>query len=64
MPVYSYRCNTCGTTGEVIAALADTPSPPSCEACRSEMKREFSISQINFNAKGFYRSDSGKPNVS
>lgn len=43
MPVYEYRCRTCGTRFEVRRPMADAEAPALCPAGHSETTRVLSV---------------------
>ena len=51
MPLYSYRCNVCQTTIEVIAKMSDPP-PQTCEACGVDGQMTKLLSRTSFKLKG------------
>ena len=42
MPIYEYRCGSCGKTVEVLVQGFFSPQAPPCPACGKEMERRFS----------------------
>ncbi|MFN3201947.1 MAG: FmdB family zinc ribbon protein [Bradymonadia bacterium] len=51
MPIYEYRCQSCGHIAEVWAKLSDPP-PSTCENCGAEGQQEKIISRSAFHLKG------------
>ncbi|MBI5561439.1 MAG: zinc ribbon domain-containing protein [Deltaproteobacteria bacterium] len=60
MPIYEYRCNSCGTVFEEIQKFSDAPVKV-CKNCSSD-KVEKLISQSSFVLKGtgWYATDYAK----
>jgi len=57
MPIFDYRCETCGTVVEILI-LPGEKSEPTCPKCASPMKRMFSGSVgLVFKGSGFYITD-------
>ena len=47
MPMYEYKCSSCGTVSEVLVGVAQDETEPACTECGStHLKRMLSI--INF----------------
>ena len=61
MPIYSYRCDKCGETFDMLVKQGSNGSVP-CIHCQSETRRVFSPVGIIFKGSGFYSTDykSGK----
>jgi putative FmdB family regulatory protein len=55
MPIYEYRCESCGLEFERIQKVSD--SAPPCPACHASVKRKVSLSSFQFNGTGFYTTD-------
>lgn len=43
MPIYEYRCKTCGRTSEVLVQGSFSPQVPKCPGCGREMERRLSM---------------------
>ena len=63
MPLYDYRCATCGRTTEVRHGFNETHDGP-CPACGGALTRVFSPAPIVFKGSGFYVNDSRGGNKS
>lgn len=57
MPLYDYRCSSCGEIKEVRHGFNDTFSEP-CAACGGALARVISPAPILFKGSGFYVTDS------
>jgi putative FmdB family regulatory protein len=57
MPLYDYRCATCGKVTEIRHGFNDT-NAESCPECGGELARVFNPAPIIFNGSGFYKTDS------
>jgi len=57
MPLYDYRCATCGQDTEIRHGFNDTHSEP-CPHCGGPMSRVFNPAPIVFKGSGFYVTDS------
>ena len=64
MPLYEYRCESCGERFELIQKFSD-PSPEACTKCgKGPVLRLFSSPAIQFKGTGWYITDysrKGKP---
>jgi putative FmdB family regulatory protein len=60
VPVYEYRCGTCGSTVEEIQPMGSPPPGP-CPKCGSELKRVYGRVGVKFAGWGFKRTDSLVP---
>ncbi len=59
MPLYEFRCESCGWTLETILAFSD-PLPQKCEACGGRLKKLLSAPAVQFKGPGFYLTDYGR----
>lgn len=60
MPVYEYRCRSCGAIREEIQPLgASAPGP--CLECGGELRRVYGRVGVRFSGWGFSRTDSLVP---
>jgi putative FmdB family regulatory protein len=59
MPLYEYRCTSCGQTAEIRHGFNEN-QPRRCLACDALMARVFSAAPILFKGSGFYVTDSRK----
>jgi len=41
MPRYSYICDECKTTGEIVRTMDESSDPLICESCGKEARRDF-----------------------
>jgi len=57
MPVYEYKCSTCGHRFEVKTRFYEQPQV-SCPCCRGEARRIYNPVPIIFKGPGFYITDS------
>lgn len=56
MPLYEYKCQTCGERVEVIQRVSDPPYTH-CPKCGGEMRKVISAPAIKFKGPGFYKTD-------
>ena len=56
MPLYEFRCESCGHTMETILAFSD-PLPTTCESCGGALKKLLSAPAVQFKGSGFYATD-------
>ena len=56
MPLYSYRCDTCHTTTEILAKMSDPP-PKICATCGAEgtMRKLLARTSFKLKGSGWYR---------
>ena len=63
MPLYEYKCSTCGERVEIIQRVSDPPYDH-CPKCGGEMKKQISSPAIQFKGSGFYITDYAKKSTS
>lgn len=64
MPVYTYRCDSCGVQFEKHQSFNDQPLK-TCPECRKKsVKRVITPSKIIFKGSGFYATDHRSPSGS
>src|SRR5260370_42321435 len=56
MPLYEYKCESCGKTFEIIQKFSDTPLEVHDE-CGGKVIRLVSPSALQFNGSGWYVND-------
>ena len=58
MPIYLYRCESCGDNQELLQKAGDPP-PPKCAACGAEgtMRKKIAPVGIIFKGSGFHKND-------
>ncbi len=59
MPLYEYRCSTCGKTLEVIQKFSDAPLEVH-EDCGGKLEKLVSTSALKFKGSGWYVTDYAK----
>jgi putative FmdB family regulatory protein len=59
MPLYEYRCESCGHTFEVIQRFSDAPVEK-CPTCGGPVQKLLSPSAIHFKGTGWYVTDYAK----
>ena len=57
MPVYEYRCRSCGATTEEIQPMGAGPPGP-CAVCGGELRRRYGRVAVTFGGWGFAATDS------
>jgi putative FmdB family regulatory protein len=62
MPVYEYRCKSCGTTHEIEHGFHDK-RPTECPTCGGELVRVFHPIGLVFKGSGFHKTDYGGASV-
>ncbi|MGH8806537.1 MAG: FmdB family zinc ribbon protein [Noviherbaspirillum sp.] len=57
MPIYAYRCETCGFTKDVLQKLSDAPLSmcPSCE--KNTFKKQLTAAGFQLKGTGWYVTD-------
>jgi putative FmdB family regulatory protein len=58
MPVYEYRCKSCGKTHEIEQGFHDE-RPTECPSCGGQLLRVFHPIGVVFKGSGFYKTDYG-----
>jgi putative FmdB family regulatory protein len=61
MPLYEYKCNSCGDVFEIIQKFSDQPLAVH-ENCGGIVERLISTSALQFKGSGWYVNDYGKGN--
>ena len=56
MPIYEYRCPSCGARFEVLRRMSDPPLE-TCEACGGKLKRIYHPVGVVLKGSGFYSTD-------
>ncbi|RMD94465.1 MAG: hypothetical protein D6814_14485 [Calditrichaeota bacterium] len=57
MPIYVYKCRTCGHVHEALQKVSDPPLT-TCPVCQGALERQFSGHVgLQFNGSGFYITD-------
>ncbi|HEX9056529.1 MAG TPA: FmdB family zinc ribbon protein [Ktedonobacterales bacterium] len=56
MPMYDYRCQSCGTRFEVWQKMTDDPLT-TCQTCGGPVRRVLYPAGIVFKGSGFYSTD-------
>ncbi len=59
MPLYEFRCESCGHELETIVAFSD-PLPTTCETCGGALKKLLAAPAVQFKGSGFYLTDYGR----
>jgi putative FmdB family regulatory protein len=59
VPIYEYRCRTCGAPHEEIQPMG--AAVPPCPACGGELRRVYGRVGVRFSGWGFERTDSLTP---
>ena len=57
MPIYEYRCASCGTTHEVLQKISEAP-PTACPTCRAHaLTKVVSAAGFHLKGSGWYATD-------
>ena len=59
MPIYEYRCKSCGTVIEVIQRFADRPLRK-CRSCSGRLQKLISRTSFQLKGGGWYAQGYGK----
>lgn len=59
MPIFEFRCQSCGKVSEVIMSVEEEP-PRSCTVCGGQLKKLIHAPAIQFKGKGWYVTDYAK----
>ena len=54
MPIYAYRCQSCGATTEHIQKFSDPPMEE-CEACKGRLERAVTAAAFHLKGGGWYK---------
>ena len=60
MPVYEYRCRSCGVARDEVQPMGSGPPGP-CPECAGELRRVYGRVAVKFSGWGFRRTDSLVP---
>ena len=60
MPVYAYRCRSCGADYEHLQPMG-APAPGPCPACGAELRKVYGRVAVTFDGWGFSKTDSLLP---
>jgi putative FmdB family regulatory protein len=60
MPIYEYRCTSCGHRTDIVHGIND-PGPAFCPACGAEatMRKQFALPAIHYKGSGWAKKDRG-----
>jgi putative FmdB family regulatory protein len=58
MPMYEYRCTSCGEHTELLQHLGDAP-PSECPRCGGPLVKVFTAPSLRFKGTGWYVNDYG-----
>ncbi len=65
MPIYEYRCNSCGAQKDVLQKLGDAPLAVCPECGKESFSKQLSAAGFQLKGSGWYATDfkggSGKP---
>jgi putative FmdB family regulatory protein len=56
MPIYGYRCSSCGHEIEVLQKMSDPPLKE-CPNCGGELRKKLYPAGVIFKGSGFYSTD-------
>jgi putative FmdB family regulatory protein len=56
LPIYDYRCTSCGQLFEARQSFNDEPGAP-CPACGDRSERLITAVAVHFKGSGFYKTD-------
>ena len=56
MPLYEYRCTSCGRELEVQQSFDDDPLTV-CPTCQGKLRKVFAPVAVTFHGSGFYHND-------
>jgi putative FmdB family regulatory protein len=59
MPLYEYKCDTCGAAFEIIQKITEPPIK-TCPQCGGSVKKVISAPALQFKGSGFYITDYAK----
>ncbi len=56
MPIYEYKCDTCGAHTEKMRKVSDAPLTV-CPNCGGRLEKQWSLSGFQFKGEGWYVTD-------
>jgi putative FmdB family regulatory protein len=57
VPVYEYRCRSCGQSVEELRQMGETEPPGPCPRCGGELRRAYGRVGVRFSGWGFNSTD-------
>ena len=63
MPIYEYRCDSCGKQTEILQKSSDEPVEP-CSECQGALSQIMSLSSFALKGTGWYTTDYKKSSSS
>lgn len=57
MPIYAYRCETCGFTKDVLQKLSDAPLTECPSCAKSTFKKQLTAAGFQLKGSGWYATD-------
>jgi putative FmdB family regulatory protein len=63
MPLYEYRCKSCGSSFEIIQKVSETPLKK-CIKCGGKLEKVISPPALQFKGNGWYVTDYAQKNNS
>jgi putative FmdB family regulatory protein len=61
VPVYEYRCGSCGAEVEELQPMGEAEPPGPCPACGGELRRVYGRVAVRFSGWGFRSTDNLVP---
>jgi putative FmdB family regulatory protein len=58
MPIYEYRCNSCGREFEIVQGITE-PEVKTCKFCQGPIRKLISLSTFHLKGGGWYVTDYG-----
>lgn len=57
MPIYEYRCNSCGAQKDVMQKMSDAPLTTCPECGRESFSKQLSAAGFQLKGNGYYATD-------
>ena len=57
VPIYEYKCESCGNIAELMESIQDADTVKTCPICGAEAKRIISNSSFQLKGAGWYATD-------
>jgi putative FmdB family regulatory protein len=59
VPLFEYRCDTCGSSIDLLVKHADDAVAPECGSCKTSMKRKIGRTSFILNGGGWAKDGYG-----
>lgn len=57
MPIYEYKCSSCGNEFEKMQSINNDERITECPSCKGQAERKVSVTSYHLTGSGFYNTD-------